>query len=172
MGMIDRGPEDPELPPNGPRRAPPHGPVATAGLFGDLGDGSPFPKAGETGDRVSHAPGRRGMRPMFLRVIGQYIGHEDFSGITRATCAGAEAQELRKDDFSLLAIWRARAALPAATAFGPADVEATPFFEKAEAGAGVSSRHGCTVFSAMKRGIALLGTNGRWPTRTCSRRRL
>ena len=132
MGMIDRGPEDPELPPNGPRRAPPHGPVATAGLFGDLGEGSPFPKARETGDRVSHAPGRRGMRSMFLRVIGQYIGHEDFSGITRAGAAGSQVEEFGEHDFSLCAICRARAALPAAAAFGPDDVITSAFFEEVE----------------------------------------
>jgi len=71
---------------------------------------------------------------MFLRVISQYICHEDFSGITRAAGTGADAEEFGENDFSLSAIWRARAALPAAAIFGPADVKATSLFKEAETG--------------------------------------
>jgi hypothetical protein len=41
---------------------------------------------------------------MFLRVIGQHVRHEDFSGITRAAGARTDAHELGEYDFSLLAI--------------------------------------------------------------------
>jgi hypothetical protein len=41
---------------------------------------------------------------MFLCVIRQHVRHKDFSGITRAAGARADAQELGESDFSLVAI--------------------------------------------------------------------
>jgi len=71
---------------------------------------------------------------MLFSIIGERTRHEDLSVITRACGSGSEVEKLCERDLSLLAICRARAALPAATAFGPGDVKAAALAEEPEAG--------------------------------------
>ena len=73
---------------------------------------------------------------MLLGVVGENVGHEDLTGITRRRLAASFAEELGERDFSSAAICRARAALPAAPGIGPDDVIGAALFEEAEAGAG------------------------------------
>ncbi len=61
-------------------------------------------------------------------MVSEYVGHEDFRGITRSGLMVFE------DDLSLLAIRSACAALPAATVLGPIDVVELPAPTEAEVG--------------------------------------
>ena len=71
------------------------------------------------------------MRPALGRVCGENIGHEHFSGITRAGVAASLLQEIGERDLSLFAVCRASRALAAAASLGPCDVIAAALFEEA-----------------------------------------
>ena len=81
----------------------------------------------------------------------EHVRHENRSGITWPISTTSHLKPFREDDFSLLAVDRTRAALAAATVFGPADVEAFALTEPAETGSLVSSWHGTTFFASMNR---------------------
>jgi hypothetical protein len=105
---------------------------------------------------------------LLLRVVREHVSYEDLSGITRASGPVSDVEEFGERDFSSLAICRARAALPAATALGPCDVVAAALFEEAEARALVASWHGVTFDTATKRGNAPRGIKTRQPIITYS----
>jgi hypothetical protein len=130
--VVDGGAQHAQLAPGGSIRAGAHCNVSLARLLGYLRDGAALPNGRKGIDGTADAPGGRCCRSYFLGIIGEHVGHEDFSGITRAGAAGSQVEDFGERDFSLCAICRARAALPAAAAFGPDDVITSAFFEEVE----------------------------------------
>jgi hypothetical protein len=152
--------------PDRPSRSSTGSLISAAGLAAHLSDCLPFPEWRQRLDSSSDAPGSSSLFAMLKSVISKHVRYEHLRGITGASVAVADVDELGERDLSLSAICSARAALPAATAFSPDDVVTAPLFEEAEPGAGVSTRHGCTVLSEMNCSIDSRGTITRLPTTT------
>src|ERR1700756_3478799 len=112
VSVIDRSAQHAELAAHGSRRTATKLRVGAARLARNVLHSPTLPIGHKTFDGSSHAPRRGSFLPMLLSVVSQDIRQEDLSGVTRPCCSCSCVDEFAEGDFSELAIWSARAALP------------------------------------------------------------
>lgn len=133
MRVIDGSAQHAQLASGSAVRAFPRCDIVGAGLLSDLGNRPALPERSQGSNSVPNTRWRRRCRSAFLRVVRQNVSNQDLSRITGAGTAGSLVDKLCERDFSLFAICRTRAALPAATVSCPDNVVASALFEEAEA---------------------------------------
>jgi hypothetical protein len=108
MCVIDAGSQYAQFTPNGSRGSGAHPSVSSAALSIYISNSLALPERHQHFDSCGNTPRRSCFGSVFLSIIGQNVGYEDFCRVTGAGVARPDMQEVREGCFSKSAFRSAR----------------------------------------------------------------